>query len=95
MQLLSNGWASPLDMEWMIEQGDWDGDCANWVAWHDPAPEDSPIFNAENGTGLKPSDMLLLSLGGCSAVDVVSILAKQRQELTGLEMRVNALHPGR
>jgi peptide/nickel transport system substrate-binding protein len=51
MQLLSNGWASPLDMEWMVEQGDWDGDCSTWVQYHDPAPEDSPIFNAENGTG--------------------------------------------
>ena len=51
MQLLSNGWASPLDQEWMIEQGDWDGDCATWVPYHDPEAEDSPIFNIENGTG--------------------------------------------
>jgi peptide/nickel transport system substrate-binding protein len=51
MQLLSNGWASPLDSEWMAEQGDWDGDCANWVPFHDPAAEDSVIFNIENGTG--------------------------------------------
>ncbi len=51
MQLLSNGWASPLDSEWMAEQGDWDGDCASWVQFHDPAAEDSPIFDAENGTG--------------------------------------------
>ncbi|NLF02723.1 MAG: hypothetical protein GX601_17285, partial [Anaerolineales bacterium] len=51
LQLLSNGWASPLDMEWMVEQGDWDGDCSTWVQHHDPVAEDSPIFNAENGTG--------------------------------------------
>jgi len=51
MQLLSNGWASPLDQEWMVEQGDWDGDCATWVQYHDPAAEDSVIFNKENGTG--------------------------------------------
>jgi len=51
MQLLSNGWASPLDQEWMVEQGDWDGDCASWAQWHDPAAEDSVLFNAENGTG--------------------------------------------
>ena len=51
MQLLSNGWASPLDQEWMAEQGDWDGDCAAWVQYHDIAAEDSPIFNKENGTG--------------------------------------------
>jgi peptide/nickel transport system substrate-binding protein len=51
LQLLSNGWASPLDMEWMAENGDWDGDCASWLQFHDPAAEDSIIFNEENGTG--------------------------------------------
>jgi len=51
LQLLSNGWASPLDMEWMAENGDWDGDCANWVQFHDPAAEDSILFDQENGTG--------------------------------------------
>lgn len=43
----------------------------------------------DNGTGVKPSDMLLLSLGGCAAVDVVSILQKQRVELSGLELRIS------
>jgi ABC-type transport system substrate-binding protein len=51
MQILSQGWGSPVDMEWMIEQGDWDGDCANWVAYHDPDAEDTVLFNVENGTG--------------------------------------------
>lgn len=45
--------------------------------------------DADNGTGVKPSDMLLLALGGCSGVDVVGILARQRQELTGLELRIS------
>ncbi|HUW15122.1 MAG TPA: OsmC family protein [Anaerolineae bacterium] len=44
--------------------------------------------DAENGTGVKPSDMLLLALGGCSGVDVVSILTKQRRELSRFEMHV-------
>jgi putative redox protein len=44
--------------------------------------------DADNGTGLKPSDMLLLALGGCAGVDVVGILAKQRKELTGFELRI-------
>ncbi len=51
MQLLSNGWASPLDMEWMVENGDWDGDCATWTQWHNPQAEDSIIYEVENGTG--------------------------------------------
>jgi putative redox protein len=42
----------------------------------------------ENGIGMKPSDLLLVSLGGCTAYDVVGILEKKRQVLTGLEVAV-------
>jgi putative redox protein len=38
--------------------------------------------------GVKPSDMLLVALGTCTAHDVVAILQKKRQKLTGLEVRV-------
>jgi peptide/nickel transport system substrate-binding protein len=38
-------------MEWMIENGAWDGECDNWVQWHDPAAEDTILFNQANGTG--------------------------------------------
>jgi putative redox protein len=44
----------------------------------------------ENATGMKPSDLLLVSLGGCTAYDVVDILHKKRQKLTGLEVTVSA-----
>ncbi|NIO70666.1 MAG: osmotically inducible protein OsmC [Anaerolineae bacterium] len=42
----------------------------------------------ENATGLKPSDLLLLALAGCTAVDVVTIMRKKRQAMTGLEINV-------
>lgn len=42
----------------------------------------------ENGTGVSPSELLLLSLAACTAYDVVSILTKKRQRLTGLEVTV-------
>jgi putative redox protein len=44
--------------------------------------------DAGNGTGMSPSQLLLVSLGGCTAYDVVSILEKKRQRLTGLEVKV-------
>jgi putative redox protein len=44
--------------------------------------------DGENGTGLKPSELLLLALGGCTAVDVVTIMRKKRQAVTGLEINV-------
>lgn len=38
--------------------------------------------------GVKPSDMLMMALIGCSSVDVVEILHKQRQDLK--ELKVSA-----
>lgn len=46
------------------------------------------MSSSEEGTGLKPSDLLLLGLGGCTGVDVISILEKQRQEVTDLEITI-------
>ena len=43
----------------------------------------------KDGTGAKPSEMLLVALGACTAVDVVGILVKKRQKLTGLQIKVN------
>jgi putative redox protein len=48
------------------------------------------LSTGKDGTGSKPSDLLLIALGACTAVDVVSILAKKRQKLTGLEIKVNS-----
>lgn len=37
---------------------------------------------------MSPSQLLLVGLGGCTAYDVVNILEKKRQQLTGLEVNV-------
>ena len=46
------------------------------------------MSSPDDGIGMKPSDLLLVSLGGCAAYDVVNILEKKRQRLTGLEISV-------
>jgi putative redox protein len=43
-----------------------------------------------NAVGMKPSDLLLIALAGCTAVDVVRIINKARQTLTGLKIEVRA-----
>ena len=40
--------------------------------------------------GLKPSDMLVMSLASCSAYDVVMILKRQRQAITGVYVSADA-----
>jgi putative redox protein len=44
----------------------------------------------ENAVGMKPSDLMLVALGGCTAYDVVNILTKKRQKIVGLEIEVSA-----
>jgi putative redox protein len=45
--------------------------------------------NEDNKTGSKPSDLLLLALGGCAGVDLIEILQKQRQRVLGLQMHIS------
>ena len=39
-------------------------------------------------TGPKPMELLLISAGGCSGMDIISVLKKKRQDVTGLEIQV-------
>jgi putative redox protein len=55
--------------------------CGSWPEGADPGWQE---FKAA-----KPSDLLLMSLSSCSAYDVVSILQRQRQMLTGLYINVD------
>jgi putative redox protein len=41
------------------------------------------------GSGFGPMQLLLVALGGCSGMDVVDILRKQRQKLESLELHVS------
>lgn len=38
------------------------------------------------GVGIKPSDLLLIAVASCTAVDIVEILAKKRMQLNHLEI---------
>jgi putative redox protein len=40
--------------------------------------------------GIRPMEMLLLGLGGCTAFDVVSILHKSRQQISDCEVEIEA-----
>ncbi len=39
-------------------------------------------------TGPRPMEMLLMGIGGCSGMDVISILKKKKQDVKGLEINV-------
>lgn len=46
------------------------------------------LSSSADGVGMKPSELLLVSLAGCTAYDVVEILAKKRQKLESLTIEV-------
>ena len=50
---------------------------------------DIPVEQGGKGTGFRPMQTVLAALCGCSGVDVVSILKKQKQELKGLEIKID------
>ncbi len=39
--------------------------------------------------GFRPMEMLLVSLAGCSAIDIISILKKQRQKITEFNIDID------
>jgi putative redox protein len=50
--------------------------------------DNSPEHGGQN-FGVRPMQLLLMSLAGCSGLDVISILKKQRQEVKDYKMIVN------
>jgi putative redox protein len=50
---------------------------------------DIPVDQGGHGNGVRPMQSLLSALGGCSAVDIVMILKKQKQNITLFEMDID------
>ena len=51
LQILASYWASVVDMDWCIQNGDWDGTQESYETLNNPAPGGSPIHSIPNGTG--------------------------------------------
>ncbi len=58
------------------------------VYGHTARLDNSPESGGQN-FGIRPMQMVLMGLGGCSGIDVISILKKQRQEVTGYNMIID------
>jgi len=51
LQILACSWSSVVDMDWCMENGDWNGTEESYKALNDPLPGGSPINSISNGTG--------------------------------------------
>ena len=47
------------------------------------------LDDGRSDTGMRPSELIPLAVAGCSAMDVISILRKKRQEVSGYEVRAS------
>ena len=56
---------------------------------HSVVMDGAPEAGGRN-LGVRPMEMLLLGLGGCTAFDVVSILQKSRQKMVACEVEIEA-----
>jgi len=52
---------------------------------------EGPESYGGKNTGMRPMEMVLLGLGGCTAFDVMSILTKSRQSVTRCEAKLQAV----
>jgi putative redox protein len=48
-----------------------------------------PAIGGE-GKGFRPMEMLLVGLGGCSGIDMVNVLSKQKEPLDDVKIKINA-----
>ena len=51
---------------------------------------DGPPDHGGRNMGVRPMEMLLIGVGGCSSFDVVDILKKSRQSVTGCHTKLEA-----
>lgn len=55
-----------------------------------PVSLDADTIAGGANSGARPMELIALGLAGCTAMDVISILKKKRQEVTRFEVRVDA-----
>ena len=51
---------------------------------------DGPRELGGNGLGMRPMEMMLIGMGGCTSFDVVTILKRSRQQITGCIAEIEA-----
>jgi putative redox protein len=55
-----------------------------------PVKMDADESMGGNNSGVRPMELLALGLAGCTAMDVISILRKKRQDVTQFEVKMDA-----
>lgn len=57
---------------------------------HSVVMDGDPEYGGRN-TGPRPTELLLMGLGGCSGMDVISVLKKKKQDVRSFEVALKGL----
>jgi putative redox protein len=60
---------------------------------HEVVMDTSPAVGGDDSAP-RPMELLLMGLCGCTAMDVISILRKKRQDVIGLQVKAHAVQAG-
>ena len=71
-----------VEVTW-VEGMEFRADAESGHSWN----MDASVEVGGNDLGPRPTEMLLSAVGGCTGIDIVSILKKMQQPLTGLRLR--------
>jgi putative redox protein len=52
-------------------------------------PIDTRVESGGDGSGTSPMELVLIGLAGCTAMDVIDIMRKKKQDVTACEVRVH------
>jgi putative redox protein len=52
-------------------------------------PLDTSLDDGGDNSGFRPMELLMVGLAGCTAMDVISILKKKKQEVSAFEVRTS------
>lgn len=70
----------------------WNGH-RQFVGWdevgHGVVMDSKPEYKGE-GAGVRPLELVLYALAGCTGMDVISVLEKKRQDVRGIEIEIQA-----
>lgn len=53
-------------------------------------PMDTKIESGGDDSAVRPMELVAIAVGGCTGMDVISILQKKRQDVTGFELNISA-----
>ena len=69
----------------------WKGKKMSFVATREDGHSltmDAPPSSGGDGEGFTPVELILAGLGGCTGIDIVTIMQRQRQQITSVEVKV-------